>query len=428
MTDDPDEERFDQGISFLKNGKIEEAIEIFSELVEKDDQNHKAWNAFGVALSHTDNLESAIHCFEKAHAIDPDNDIYRRNMIRSKSPPVKKKSPIITELKEQKKPGQLVRVILASLICLITIGLLVFASLSGMIPGISLDDVHGNPDLNLNGQGESGGMITPDVSTTPEHSIATETPTSVPTPLSTPTPKPEVLFHFIDVSQGDAALIQSEEKNVLIDAGPVIAGERLVEYLKKQNVSTLDMVIASHPYDDHIGGMSEVFKAFKVNTYVDNGEPYSSDLHKEVIGLVTSDQAVRTIVKAGMKLPFTSMVQMDIVSPYTLTGHPDEDSLVILVSVQNLTVLFAGDASDVKTPAKILKVPDHGSNNAVSSIANVRPQVAIISVASGNSYNYPRPGTIEAIEKQGSKLFRTDVNGTIVISTDGTNWTAKSTR
>jgi len=85
MAVDPDESRFDEGISLIKAGKIEEAIDIFSELVEKDDRNHKAWNAYGVALSQTIHKESAIHCFENALQLDPDNKIYQRNLNRTKN-------------------------------------------------------------------------------------------------------------------------------------------------------------------------------------------------------------------------------------------------------------------------------------------------------------------------------------------------------
>lgn len=417
MAAESDEELFDKGISLLKNGKIEEAIDIFSELVEKDEQNHKAWNAFGIALSHTDHKDSAIHCFENALSIEPDNTIYKRNLGRAKSPPVKKKMPKMMELTEQKNPGKVFRALLISLVCLIGIGLLAYACLSGFIPGITIPT--DNSPVTL---------VTPEI--TPVSINITPTMTSSPTPVPTPipTPKPEVLFHFIDVSQGDATLIQSEGKNILVDAGPVTSGQRLVKYLKNLNITSLDMVIASHPYDDHIGGMTDVLEAFQVKTYIDNGEPYDSDVYEKVIKMVTSDQAVRSIVKAGMNIPFTSMARIDIVSPYTLTGHPDEDSLVLKVGVRNVSVLLTGDASDVKTPVTILKAPDHGSDDAIPSIQNTRPEAVIISVSSGNPYDYPRSGTLAAIEKQGSRLFRTDINGTVVIATDGLNWTAKTTR
>lgn len=421
---DPDEELFNKGISFLKNEKTEEAIDIFSELVEKDDKNHKAWNAFGVALSQTAHKDSAIHCFENALSLDPENTVYKRNLIRAKSPPTIRKNPKMMELTEQKRPGRIIRALLISLTCLVTVGLLAFALLSGFVPGFSVQDGMI--------QGISGVPNPPVIEVTP---LVTETPipqVTIPSPIATPIPvptqKPEVLFHFIDVSQGDATLIQSDGKNVLIDAGPSTSGPRLVDYLKKQNISTLDMVIASHPFDDHIGGMIDVLQTFEVKTYIDNGEPYNSDLYRKVIELVISDQAVRSIVKAGMKIPFTSMAGIDIISPYTLTGHPDEDSLVLKITVQNVTVLMPGDASDVKTPATILKVPDHGSDDAIASISNVRPEAVVISVGSGNPYDYPRSGTMNAIDKQGSQIFRTDVNGTIVIAVDGNNWTAKSSR
>jgi beta-lactamase superfamily II metal-dependent hydrolase len=270
-------------------------------------------------------------------------------------------------------------------------------------------------------------VATPVPVATPE---VTSEPTPEMTPVPTPTipPKPETVFYFFDVSQGDAALVQSEGKNMLIDAGPVSSGPRLVEYLNQLNVTTLDYVVASHPYDDHIGGMVDVLKAFDVRTYVDNGMPYSSDLYEKVINAVISDQAVRMIVTAGMTIPFTNTTAVDVIGPYRLTGHQDADSLVLRVSMKNVSVVFPGDSSEVRGPATILKLPDHGSDAGIGPIMNTRPKAVIISLASGNPFGYPRSATLAEIKKQGARVFRTDINGTIRIRTDGEDWSATTAR
>jgi tetratricopeptide (TPR) repeat protein len=296
MAADPDERRFDEGISLIKAGKIEEAIEIFSELVEKDATNHKAWNAYGVALSQTIHTESAIHCFENALQLDPGNKIYERNLKRVKSPPPKKVPRKMAELTPHKKSRKWIG---GLCILFIFIGLCALL-FSGVVPGFSVSD----KNLGLFPQPTP----TPEIiisTPTPVSTATTPPPTPSPTPVPTPPPKPETLFHFIDVGQGDAALIQSQGKNMLIDAGPKSAGQRLVEYLKRHNVTTLDYVVASHPYEDHIGGMLDVIRAFTVKNYVDNGLSDSSDLYTDVINAVISDQAVRMIVTAGMSIPFT---------------------------------------------------------------------------------------------------------------------------
>lgn len=419
MAVDPDEGRFDEGISLIKAGKIEEAIDIFSELVEKDDRNHKAWNAYGVALSQTIHKESAIHCFENALQLDPDNKVYQRNLSRTKTPSKKKTFRRKAELTPQKSRKRWIAPVVLFLLLVGVVGLLV----SGLVPGFSVPDqirslIPGSEPVIVP-------VITPAPVITPE---ATPQPTPEPTPVPPPPPEPETVFHFIDVSQGDAALIQSEGKNMLIDAGPISSGPRLVEYMKRQNVTTLDYVVASHPFDDHIGGMVDVLKAFEVRTYVDNGMTHTSDLYKDVISAVISDQAVRMIVTAGMNIPFTNTTKVDIIGPYRLTGHQDTDSLVLRVTMHNVTVVFPGDSSEIRGSATILKLPDHGSDAGIGPIMDTRPEAVVISLASGNPFGYPRSATLAEIQKQGSQVFRTDINGTIVIRTNGENWTAKTAR
>ena len=420
MAVDPEESRFDEGISLIKAGKFEEAIDIFSELVEKDERNHKAWNAYGVALSQTIHDESAIHCFENALRLDPDNKIYLRNLNRAKTPPVKTLSRKKTELTPHKKNRGRIYGAALILFCIIVIGGLF---VSGLLPGSYISN--GIPGF-FPGAGQQPGLMindTPPVMTT----IVTPEPVRE-TPVPTSTPEPEVLFHFIDVSQGDAALVQSEGKNMLIDAGPKSSGGRLVDYLKQQNVTTLDYLVASHPLDDHIGGMTEVLEAFDVKNYVDNGMIHSSDLYKDVISAVISDQAVRMIASAGMTIPFTNTTRVDVIGPHRITGHLDEDSLILRIGMNNISVVFPGDSSEVRGKATILKLPDHGSDTGIGPVMNTRPEAVVISLASGNPFGYPRSATLAEIKKQGSQLFRTDINGTIVIRTDGKTWSARTAR
>jgi beta-lactamase superfamily II metal-dependent hydrolase len=423
MAVNPDDNRFDEGISCIKAGKIDRAIEIFSDLVEKDERNHRAWNAYGVALSQTNQKDRAIHCFEHAILLDPGNKVYERNLSRIKTPPAKRTLSKMKELTPNKR-GRLGVVAGIGIVILIVLICLTYLSLSGMIPyPLPKEGVISSTEAPIE---PSPSLPTPrdNISIAPEPEQKSVIPELKPQPPL----KPETRIHFIDVSQGDAALIQSDGKNLLIDAGPVNSGQRLVEYLKKQNVTTLDMVIASHPYDDHIGGMIDVLDAFDVKKYADNGVVHSSDLYKKVIAAVISDQAVRMIVTAGMKIPFTNNTIIDVIGPYRLTGHPDEDSLVLKVSIGNISLILPGDSSEVRNKATILKLPDHGSDDAIGPLMNVRPQVSIISLGSGNPFGYPRSATLETIQEIGSQVYRTDVNGSIVFKTDGENWTAQTVR
>lgn len=422
MEDEPEKDLFAEGISLIKSGDVDKAADIFSEMVERDDKNHKAWNAYGVALSQTTHIDSAIHCFENALAHDPQNPVYRRNLLRISSHK-KRLKPNYHKDELTLQPGRprLVPLLIVLLISIVLATIGTMYAMPGLLPFT----------LPFSQSGEDELPVGPAELNFSNASIITVTPTPTPviTPVPTPPPPPPpVLFHFIDVSQGDAALVQSGGKNMLIDAGPFHAGSRLVEYLKAQNVTRLDLVIASHPFDDHIGGMQTVFSAFPVNVYIDNGQPYQSQTYDKVTEMLRSTTTNRTFVTAGMKIPFDERTMVDVIRPYTFTGHPDEDSLILKVTVGDVSVIFPGDAQEVKTTGTILKAPDHGSDRAVNAIRNVRPEAVVISVASGNRFEYPRSATLLMAKEVSAEVYRTDINGTIVISTDGRTWEAIPSR
>lgn len=420
MNDVPADDLFAEGISLIKSGDVDKASDIFSELVEKDEKNHKAWNAYGVALSQTTHIDSAIHCFENALALDPQNPVYRRNLLRISSHK-KRLKPNYHKDELTLQPGstRLVPLLAIVFIGIVAVTIGAMYAMPGLFPFSLPFSATDQDDLPV-GPSELNFSNTSIITVIP-------TPTPVITPVPTP-PPPPVLFHFIDVSQGDAALVQSGGKNMLIDAGPFHAGSRLVEYLKAQNVTRLDLVIASHPFDDHIGGMQAIFSAFPVDIYIDNGQPYQSQTYDKVTEMLRSGTTNRTFVAAGMKIPFDDRAVVDVIRPFTFTGHPDEDSLILKVTVGDISVIFPGDAQEVRTTGTILKAPDHGSDKAVNAIRNVRPEAVVISVASGNRFEYPRSATLSMAKEVQAEVYRTDINGTIVISTDGTSWEAVTSR
>ncbi|MDD1729812.1 MAG: MBL fold metallo-hydrolase [Methanospirillum sp.] len=428
MDTDPEEARFNEGLSLIKSGNIEEAIEIFSELIEKDERNHRVWNAYGVALSQTDRKESAIHCFGNALALDPGNPAYLRNLNRISNPSEKKPRQKPAELTKNTKYSRnkpLLILIGTCVIILILSVIFMFSSGYWTSPSYGLTQTSVSPVETSYPSPNISNNSTITENSTP---VVTLTPVPQPTETRHENQTPQVIFHFIDVGQGDAALIQSGGKNMLVDAGSAESGRRLVSYLKNLGIKSLDIVLISHPFDDHIGGMTDILNAFPVVTYIDNGETYSSDIYQKVINLVTSGQTSRTIATAGMSIPFDNETSIAVIGPHTLSGHQDEDSLVMKATVGNVSVLFPGDASDVKGHATIMKIPNHGSDTAISSIMNVHPDAAILSLGSGNRYDYPRSVTMSALNASGSRLFRTDMNGTVVITTDGNTWNATTTR
>ncbi len=105
--------------------------------------------------------------------------------------------------------------------------------------------------------------------------------------------------HFIDVGQGDSALILYDNTTVLIDAGEADAGPRVVSYLKRQGVSDIDILIATHPHSDHIGGMQDVFKNFNVHRVIDSGIPYTTPTYRKFLQTIDQKNIPYSTVRRG---------------------------------------------------------------------------------------------------------------------------------
>ena len=113
-------------------------------------------------------------------------------------------------------------------------------------------------------------------------------------------PAGELAVHFIDVGQGDAILIQAPDKNVLIDGGPRNAGSDLTRYLKQAGVSQLDLVISTHPHDDHIGGLPAVLEAIPVEEVIDPAVPHTTQTVEQYLALIEAKQILFTAAESGL--------------------------------------------------------------------------------------------------------------------------------
>jgi len=236
----------------------------------------------------------------------------------------------------------------------------------------------------------------------------------------------ELKVHFINVGQGDSILLQSSNKNMLVDAGPSEAGPKIVSYLQKLNVTYLNILVATHPHEDHIGGMIDILCATEVGLFVDNGATHNTSTYEKLINILADDQIPYSEVKAGKKIPFAPGIIVDVIHPYSLSGDMNQDSLILKISHENINILLTGDSSEIpeNIQAQILKVPHHGSRNASNSfyLSQVQPKIAIICVGKDNDFGHPALETLHDLDLFGVNTYRTDNDGTIVISTDGNNW------
>jgi competence protein ComEC len=264
-------------------------------------------------------------------------------------------------------------------------------------------------------------------------------PQPIPTPFVT---QGRLQIYALDVGQGDSSLIISPEgKSVLVDAGTPQAADEVVAALRKRDIRTLDLAVATHPHADHIGGMRQVIENFGVKNFLDSGQEYASKEYQRMLKAI-EDKGIKFIpAKKGMKFDLDSGVELEVLNPQgndqwireVRRGGSVENanSVVLRLSYGNFYMLFTGDAetetedlmmkSGVPLRAQVLKVGHHGSRYATSArfLEAVAPEAAVISVGAGNKYGHPAQQTLDRLRNAGVKIYRTDLNGEIAIVTDG---------
>ncbi len=276
--------------------------------------------------------------------------------------------------------------------------------------------------------------IAPTTTGTPTTPITSSaSPTSVSTTTGTP-PLAELKVHFIDVGQGDSILIDSGQNEVLIDGGEASPG--VVSYLKNFVDGPLEVMVATHPHADHIGGLTAVLNAYQVQQIWYNGETSTSQTYTKFMAAVQAENADVHVGKRGDRITTGSLV-FTLLNPVTLTGTTNNNSIVLNMEYGKVGFLFPGDAekeaegamlvaADMPVPdIEILKVGHHGSRTASSKdfLAATSPEVAVYMAGKGNTYGHPHQETLDALAQIGAKVYGTDVNGTILISTDGITYT-----
>ena len=276
--------------------------------------------------------------------------------------------------------------------------------------------------------------ITPTLTSTFTATIAPNL-SYTPGPTHDPINPGTVEVHFIDVGYGDAILIQiGETCSVLIDGGYISAGIDLVCYLHSIGVEKLDMVVASHPHADHIGGLIPVLQLFPVDWVVTNGATHTTPIYEQFLDAIVTSGAEYIEVARGDSLHCGGLI-LEILHPIKLTGHINNDSLVVRLVHGEVIFLFTGDiyvqaetslvesGEDISTT--ILKVAHHGSRSSSTGafLEKARPEIAVYSVSLDNEYGYPAREVLMALEGVGAKVYGTDIYGTVVVTSDGYGYT-----
>ena len=228
------------------------------------------------------------------------------------------------------------------------------------------------------------------------------------------------------MGQGDSILIQTEDKNMLIDAGNTEDGSKLVTYFKDQGINEFNYVIGTHAHEDHIGGMAKIINNFKIDKF------YMPDV---ITTTKTFENTIDALNDNNVKFETPSINDtfnlggclFEVLYVGTDASNLNNSSIVLKMTYKNIKFLFMGDATtsvekeilndDLK--ADILKVGHHGSDTSSSTkfLDEVSPSYAIISVGLNNSYNLPSSKTINRLRN--INVYRTDESGSIIVTSDG---------
>jgi len=225
---------------------------------------------------------------------------------------------------------------------------------------------------------------------------------------------------FLDVGQGDAVLLQAPEgQTALIDAGP---GD-IVPLLRELGVEEIDLMVATHPHADHIGGMRGVIESIPVRYFMDNGDPHTTATYRGLVAALEARPEI-TYLEATPRTISLGSATLEVLPllPSGTAQHNDR-SIALVLRFGDFTALLSGD-SEVKqlthltglgvVPAlTLLKAPHHGSDNGFTwdFLRVARPRVVVISVGRDNRYGHPRRAALDAYAATARETFRTDLHG-----------------
>ena len=250
-------------------------------------------------------------------------------------------------------------------------------------------------------------------------------------PSTTTQTSANVTIKFIDVGQGEAILIALPEKTVLIDAGPTGSAPKIAQVLQELGRNKIDYLVATHPDEDHIGGMADVISSTQIGAIYAPNKTNNTATYRKFLTAIQNNNLQITLAEAGTIIDQTDAYKLEILWPTKDANFPDTNdySIIIKLTVGTKTFLFTGDAPTSaildSNPGHIdvLKLSHHGSRTGTTEqlVRKLSPTYAVLSYALDNSYGHPMQSVLNSLHKHSVEVWGTGANGTITITCDGTN-------
>lgn len=252
---------------------------------------------------------------------------------------------------------------------------------------------------------------------------------------------------FLDVGQGDAIFIQTPQgQKILVDGGPsptillAALGRRMPFWDR-----TIDLVVLTHPHDDHVSGLIPVLERYQVKAFLDGGQEHPTPIYTRCLKLVQEKSIPYQLARAGMQIQLGKGLQMKVFHPQSelLSGTRSDvnnNSIVLRLAYGRISFLLPGDVEEEAEAvllsgnedlaSTILKSPHHGSDTSLNPrfLEAVNPQLAVIQVGADNKFGHPDPATVAKLEEHGVTVLRTDQNGTVEVVSDGERYWLKTER
>ncbi|MDP8214288.1 MAG: helix-hairpin-helix domain-containing protein [Candidatus Euphemobacter frigidus] len=242
----------------------------------------------------------------------------------------------------------------------------------------------------------------------------------------------KLIVSSIDVGQGDSILIECPNgQNILIDGGKRNAGSKVVEYLKERGVSRIDLLIATHPDADHVGGLPAVINNFTVKKFMDPGKPHTSRYYEDLLLLIKDKKIFYELGRQGNEYQFGEVKMRILSPPDSLFEDTNDCSVVTEFQYGDIKILLTGDAAKEAelrmlnkkrlSRCQILKAGHHGSRHSTGDyfLLPVKPEVALISCGRDNAFGHPKREVLDRLDAVDCDFYRTDERGDIRVETDG---------